>query len=74
MEPFTSLISIIARMVMASMEFGTWKVTKMNGLVGLYYEPLNEQPKFVPVYKLADGNFFIGEGITILKQGSAICN
>ncbi|MBT8272003.1 MAG: hypothetical protein KJO25_08165 [Bacteroidia bacterium] len=54
-------------------EFGTWKVISQDGLVGLYYEPQNDQPNFVAVYKLADGSFFIGEGITVLKQGNAIC-
>ncbi|MBT8267754.1 MAG: hypothetical protein KJN59_00920 [Bacteroidia bacterium] len=54
-------------------EFGTWKVIEQDGLVGLYYSPLNGQPNFVPVYKLGDGSFFIREGLTIVKQGQAIC-
>ena len=54
-------------------EFGTWKVVEQSGAVGLYYSPVQGQPNFVPVYKLADGSFFIREGLTIVKQGQAIC-
>lgn len=56
-------------------EFGTWKVIEQNGLVGLFYTVNSTGAQnFVPVYKLNDGSFSIGEGYTIVHQGQAICN
>ena len=55
-------------------EFGNWKVMELNGNVGIYYKTTTFQERFVPIYRLPDGTFFIGEGITIVKQGKAICN
>ncbi len=55
-------------------EFGSWKVTKYNGNVGLYYQPTTSQEKFFPLYRLPNGNLSLGEGISIVLQGKAICN
>lgn len=55
-------------------EFGTWKVVNQNDQVGLFYTVQSTGAQnFVPVYKLDNGNFFIGEGYTIVHQGQAIC-
>jgi hypothetical protein len=56
-----------------SQEFGNWKVIEYNGSVGVYYQPFNSQERFIPVYKLSDGTLTTGEGVTIVKQGKAIC-
>ncbi len=55
-------------------EYGNWQVMELNGNVGIYYKTTTFQERFVPIYRLPDGSFFIGEGITIVKQGEAICN
>jgi hypothetical protein len=55
-------------------EYGTWKVIEYNGIVGVYYKTTTAQEKFVPVYRLPNGNLSIGEGVSIVKQGEAICN
>ncbi|GEM_PF-1070266 len=55
-------------------EFGSWKVIENNGNVGIYYKTTAAQEKFFPVYLLPDGNYSIGEGISIVKQGKAKCN
>jgi len=54
-------------------EFGTWKVMEYSGKTGVYYKTTTGQKNFVPVYRLANGNFTTGESVTIVKQGSAIC-
>lgn len=54
-------------------EFGNWQVIERNGQVGMHYMATTGNQQFVPVYKLANGDFFVGEGITIVKQGAAIC-
>lgn len=53
-------------------EFGTWQITSQNGQVGIYYVTQSSQ-QFVPIYKLANGDFFVREGVSIVKQGPAIC-
>ena len=55
-------------------ELGNWKVVEYNGNVGVYYKPYTAEERFVPVYRLQDGTLSIGEGISIVKQGKAICN
>lgn len=55
-------------------EFGNWQAMSQNGQVGLYYADTNGNQQFVPLYKLPNGDMFIGEGISIVKQGQAICN
>ena len=55
-------------------EYGNWKVIDYNGNVGVYSITTTAQEKFVPVYRLPNGNLSIGEGVSIVKQGKAICN
>lgn len=55
-------------------EFGTWKVVKYKGNIGLYYLTTTRQEKFFPVYLLPNGNLSLGEGVSIVLQGKAICN
>ena len=55
-------------------EYGNWKVIDYNGIVGVYYKPTTAQEKFVPVYRLPNGNLSFGAGVSIVKQGKAICN
>lgn len=54
-------------------ENGNWTVVDYNGNVGIYYKSKTLQEQFVPIYRLADGNLSIGEGVSIVKQGEAIC-
>lgn len=54
-------------------EYGTWKITNQNGINGIYYLANNGNQKFYPLYKLANGDLFISEGVTIVKKGLAIC-
>ena len=54
-------------------EYGTWKITNQNGINGIYYVANNGNQKFYPLYKLANGDLFISEGVTIVKKGLAIC-
>jgi len=54
-------------------EFGAWQVTEQGGAVGIYYVTTEGAQQFVPIYKLADGDLFVREGVTIVKQGQAIC-
>lgn len=55
-------------------EFGQWKIMENNGLVGIYYQATTGAQDFVPIYKLGNGDYFIREGVSIVKQGPAICN
>jgi len=55
-------------------EFGSWKAIEYNGKVGVYYKTTTAQEKFVPVFRLTDGSLSIGEGVSIVNQGKAICN
>lgn len=54
-------------------EFGTWKVMTQDGTVGMYYASTAGQQQFVPIFKLANGGLFIREGVTLVRQGQAIC-
>lgn len=55
-------------------EFGNWKVVEYNGNVGVYYKTTVGEEKFVPVYRLPNGDLTTGAGVSIIKQGQAICN
>ena len=54
-------------------EYGTWKITSQNGVNGIQYVTLQGAQQFYPMYKLENGDMFIREGISIVKQGLAIC-
>ena len=54
-------------------EYGNWKITNQNGVNGILYVTLQGAQQFYPMYKLANGDMFIQEGISIVKQGLAIC-
>jgi hypothetical protein len=54
-------------------EFGTWKITTQNGLNGIHYAATNGGQQFYPIYRLANGDMFLSEGVTIVIQGAAIC-
>jgi len=54
-------------------EYGTWKITKQGDINGIYYMANNGNQKFYPLYKLANGDLFISEGISIVNKGLAIC-
>ncbi|MCW5519438.1 hypothetical protein J1N09_06290 [Aureitalea sp. L0-47] len=55
-------------------EYGNWKVINQNGLNGIHYVSLQGTQQFFPIYKLENGDMFIREGVSIVKQGQAICN
>ncbi len=54
-------------------EYGQWKILNQGGLNGIHYAATNGNQQFYPLYKLANGELFISEGITIVNQGRAIC-
>ncbi len=54
-------------------EYGSWKITAENGLNGIEYVSLQGARQFYPIYKLPSGDMFISEGVSIVKQGLAIC-
>lgn len=54
-------------------EFGSWKITTENGLNGIESVNLQGTRQFYPIYKLPSGDMFISEGVSIVKQGLAIC-
>lgn len=54
-------------------EYGTWKIMNQNGVNGIQYSATNGGQQFYPLYKLANGDLFISEGVSIVKQGQAIC-
>lgn len=54
-------------------EFGTWKIINQNDINGILYNTTNGDQQFYPLYKLANGDLFISEGITVVNQGLAIC-
>ncbi len=54
-------------------EFGRWKIISQNDINGIIYIPTNGNQQFYPLYKLANGDLFISEGITVVNQGLAIC-
>ena len=54
-------------------EFGTWKIINQEGINGIYYLANNGNQQFYPLYKLANGDLFISDGISIVKQGLATC-
>ena len=54
-------------------EFGRWSIVNQEGLNGIFYAATNGNQQFYPVYKLANGDIFLREGITIVNRGQAIC-
>lgn len=54
-------------------EFGIWKIITQNGVNGIHYSATNGNQQFYPIYRLPDGSMFIRDGVTIVKQGTAIC-
>ncbi len=54
-------------------EFGSWQAVSRNDQVGMYYSTTTGSQQFVPLYKLANGDLFVREGVSIVKQGPAIC-
>lgn len=54
-------------------EYGTWKIINQNGVNGIVYVTTAGQQQFYPLYKLANGDLYINEGISIVNQGQAIC-
>ncbi len=54
-------------------EYGSWKITTQNGLNGIHYAATNGSQNFYPMYRLQNGDMFLSEGVSIVKQGMAIC-
>ena len=55
-------------------EYGTWKIVTQEGVNGILYQATTGNQQFYPLYKLDNGDLFISEGISVVKQGLAICN
>ena len=54
-------------------EYGNWEITSQDGVNGILYTTTLGAQQFYPVYQLDNGDMFIQEGVTIVKQGQAIC-
>lgn len=54
-------------------EYGTWKITNQEGLNGILYVATTGNQQFYPLYMLQNGDLFISEGISVVKQGQAVC-
>ena len=54
-------------------EFGSWKIINQNDINGILYTTTTGNQRFYPLYKLANGDLFINEGVTVVNQGLAIC-
>ena len=54
-------------------EYGTWKITSQNGINGILYVANNGNQQFYPLFKLSNGDLFIKDGVSIVRQGKAIC-
>lgn len=54
-------------------EYGTWKVINQNGINGILYVTTTGKQQFYPLYQLDNGNLYINEGVSIVKQGMAFC-
>ena len=54
-------------------EYGSWKITNQDGINGIFYVATNGNQQFYPLHKLVNGDLFINEGVTIVKQGLAVC-
>lgn len=55
-------------------ELGTWEVIQQGGTVGINSVSTAGARKYTPVYKLANGDYWLGEGISLVKEGPAMCN
>jgi len=55
-------------------EFGNWKIIRQNGLVGIRYISNQGGQSFYPIYRQNNGALSAGEGVSVVNQGSAICN
>lgn len=49
-------------------EFGTRKIINQNGLNGIHYTTTNGNQQFYPLYRLKNGDLFVSDGVTIVKQ------
>ena len=54
-------------------EYGTWQIVNQEGVNGILYKATTGGQQFYPLYKLSNGDIYIGEGISIEKKGIAIC-
>ncbi len=54
-------------------EYGTWKIINQGGINGIFCQATTGNIQFYPIYKLANGVFFVKEGVSIVKKGLAIC-
>lgn len=54
-------------------EYGQWKILNEGGVNGVFYASNSGNQQFYPVYKLANGDLFLNEGVSIVNKGQAIC-
>ena len=54
-------------------EYGTWKITNQQGVNGILYTTTLGHSRFYKLFKLSNGDLFVGHGITVVKKGRAIC-
>jgi hypothetical protein len=52
---------------------GSWNVTTFQGQLVLRYLSDSGQANAVPVRVLPNGNIWVGEGVTVIRQGAAQC-
>jgi hypothetical protein len=52
---------------------GTWEITTFRGQLVLQYVSVSGQPNMVAVNVAPNGRVWLGDGITIVRQGPAQC-
>lgn len=54
-------------------EYGQWKIETRGDQVGLYAINTVGVENFYPFFKLPNGDIFMREGVTLIRQGPAVC-
>jgi hypothetical protein len=54
-------------------ESGRWQATRLQGQLGVRYQPLGGSPNFVPVRLLPNGGIWVNDELEILPRGQAQC-
>lgn len=54
-------------------DYGKWDVTSIQGHTVLRYLSSSGKGDIVPLALLPDGRLFVREGVTVIRQGKALC-
>jgi hypothetical protein len=53
---------------------GRWNVAAFGGQLGIQYVSVSGQGNFVPIRIAQDGSIWAGNGLSVVRQGSAQCS